>query len=151
MARKDANRAEKLTAAERRPRVLELKKAGASVRAIARALDVGATTVQRDLDLALGELAAEQRAGAERLRVLELARLDAMHSALWPRVRAGDTDAIDRLLRIAERRSKLLGLDAPARVDITAYVRELALAEGLDPDEAVREAERIVAAEGLGR
>lgn len=43
-----------------------------------------------------------------------------------------------------ERRCKLLGLDAPARIDITERVRELAREQGLDEGEAVAMAERIV-------
>ena len=54
---------------------------------------------------------------AEELRELEVARLDAMLLALWRRVQSGDEKAIDRALKIAERRAKLLGLDAPQRLE----------------------------------
>jgi len=40
--------------------------------------------------------------------------------------------------------SKLLGLDAPIRIDIEHRIREMALQEGLDPDEAVEEARAII-------
>ena len=39
--------------------------------------------------------------------------------ALWRRVQNGDERAIDRVLRIMERRAKLLGLDAAAKTEHT--------------------------------
>lgn len=37
---------------------------------------------------------------------------------IWPKVPAGDLGAIDRLVRLLERRAKLLGLDAPVDVAV---------------------------------
>jgi hypothetical protein len=87
-------------------------------------------------------LQAIVREPAERLRDLELSRLDAMYEAAMgvlerqhvtvsngkvihfdgaPLVDdAPVLAAIDRLLRIQERRAKLFGLDAPARVSVDA-------------------------------
>ncbi len=48
---------------------------------------------------------------AENLRQLELERLDAMLTAIWPQALNGYLGAIDRVLKIIERRSKLLGLE----------------------------------------
>jgi hypothetical protein len=56
------------------------------------------------------------------LRALEVARLDALQVALWPKIEAGDVQAISAALRIIETRARLLGLcgkktvvnDAPA-------------------------------------
>lgn len=45
-----------------------------------------------------------------------------------------------------ERRCKIWGLDAPVKIDITERIRQLAAESGLDPDDAVREAERVLAA-----
>ena len=52
------------------------------------------------------------------MRQLEGARLDALMATLWPLAtrRSPDMTAIDRLLRIAERRAKLFGLDMPVKV-----------------------------------
>ena len=36
----------------------------------------------------------------------------------WSRIRVRGLAAIDRLLRVQERRAKLLGLDAPAKSDV---------------------------------
>ena len=70
-------------------------------------------------------------------------------SALWPNVLAGKYGAIERLMQVLERRAKLLGLDAPVKVDIEHRIRAIAAEAGLDPEEAVREAQRIVSA-GIG-
>ncbi len=44
----------------------------------------------------------------------------------------------------AERCSKLLGLDEPKKIDITQQLRDRAVAEGLDPDQAVRDAQQFL-------
>ena len=49
------------------------------------------------------------------MRDLEAARLDAMLLPLWRRVQQGDERAVDRALKIMERRARLLGLDAPSK------------------------------------
>lgn len=108
----------KLAAHERRLRTIELRKAGASLRQIAAQTGVSAVTAKNDLDRALADLLAEQNARTDELRALELARLDKMQMALTMAAfdesgRVQSYNAIDRLLRIAERRAKLLGLDAP--------------------------------------
>ncbi len=57
---------------------------------------------------------------AEDARSLEQARLDALLRAVWDLAMTGDLPAVDRVLKISERRSRLLGLDAPQRVDLGA-------------------------------
>lgn len=54
-----------------------------------------------------------QRTG---LRVLEERRLDAILMVLWPLVRGGDQGAVDRVLRVMQRRAALRGLDAPTKL-----------------------------------
>jgi hypothetical protein len=99
-------------AASRRVQVLELRKAGASMRAIARQLHISVSTAHKDLWLALDELAAAQREKAEPLRQLELERLDRYLLALEPTISRGEPRAILAAVRIMERRARLLGLDA---------------------------------------
>jgi hypothetical protein len=55
------------------------------------------------------------REQAQELRALEALRLDQMQAALWQQATDGDVRAIDRILRIMERRARLLGLDEPER------------------------------------
>lgn len=46
------------------------------------------------------------------LRKLELLRLDELQEVAWRFAMAGQLTGIDRVLKIMERRAKLLGLDA---------------------------------------
>ena len=48
-------------------------------------------------------------------RSLELARLDALQTAVWDAAMAGDVKAVGMVLRIIEQRSRLLGLDKPGK------------------------------------
>lgn len=129
-------------AVERAVRALELRKAGFSYPAIAAELGYRSNSgavmaVQRALRRMLQE-------PADAVRTMELSRLDTLQAALWPRCLEGDGNAVDRVLRIMVRRADLLGLDAPAKIDIGVYVRRMAEEMGLDPDEAMREAERVL-------
>jgi len=57
---------------------------------------------------------------ASELRQLELQRLDEMWKAIYPHVKLGKPEYVDRALKLMERRAKLLGLDLPVQVDVTA-------------------------------
>jgi hypothetical protein len=123
-------------AAERRVQALDLRKAGASYRAIAATLGINEKTAYNDVRRALQTLAELELTSAEELRTLELARLDKLTieaarvlAATHPYVSGGKVlpnladdgpklQAIDRLLRISESRRKLLGLDAPPKVPL---------------------------------
>lgn len=70
--------------------------------------------------------------------------------AIQRQQRDGDPRFFTTVQWCIERRCKLLGLDAPEKVDITLKIRERAIAEGLDPDRAVAAAERILAEQKQG-
>jgi hypothetical protein len=53
------------------------------------------------------------------LRDAEVDRLDSYLASIAPQVAKGSLYAIDRAVRISERRSKLLGLDAPTKLEIS--------------------------------
>ena len=57
------------------------------------------------------------------IRQVEGERLDLMQSAVWGKALQGDLPAIQTLIRIMERRAKLLGLDQPIRqqIEVTNY------------------------------
>ncbi|MEU8919453.1 hypothetical protein AB0D10_00780 [Kitasatospora sp. NPDC048545] len=77
-------------------------------------------SVNRDVSEALDHRIDAALASVTELRALEDARLDRMFMVAYRRaVRDGDLSAIDRALRIMERRARLLGLDQPARTEIT--------------------------------
>ena len=85
---------------------------------------------------------------ATQLRDMEVARLDRLLAAHWGKATKGDVNATRMVLTIMDRRAKLLGLDAPQKLDVTGWIREMAEAEGIDPDQAVRDAESIVRRSG---
>ena len=74
------------------------------------------------------------------IRELETERLDLAQSAIWGKVLQGDNPSIANLLRIMERRAKLLGLDQPTRIqaEVIAY----------DGNAVRTELERILASRG---
>lgn len=96
---------------------LELRLAGANLEAIGRQVGLHKSNVSRRIKDALADIPATE---ADALRTIENERLDAMQVAIWGKVRKGDHGAIDRAIRISERRSRLNGLDAPQRVDLGA-------------------------------
>ena len=92
----------------RKVRALELAIDGASYAAIA--VEVGYAhrgTAYKAVHKALAECITE---GVDTLRRLELDRLDALQAALWHKVMAMDTAAVNTVLRIIEQRTRLLGL-----------------------------------------
>lgn len=103
---------------EKQMRALEERKAGLSYQEIAvkvgyRSASGAHAAVRKALKMTLQEPADE-------LRKLEVARLDQMLSALWEKVKEGDTRAIEAALKVEERRARLLGLDEPSEVDVTS-------------------------------
>lgn len=95
---------------------LELRLAGATYSNIAKALGVSKGYAWKLIDRAVQEVSEKCAEAAEKIRTIELARLDKMRMVLWPK-RADPR--VDTLLRISERVAKLYGLDAPAKHELT--------------------------------
>lgn len=92
---------------ERRAKALELHLAGATYDAIAQAVGYASRSgAHKAVQEALKDLGSPP-VGTEVLQS-ELARLDAMLTGLWPKARRGDVAAVDRVLKIGERRATLL-------------------------------------------
>jgi len=123
-----------LETAERRSYVLKMRKGGATYAQIVQGAikKFGADMLPsgwderyayKDVKRELDRLRSDISENAEQIIELEKQRLDAMLTTLWPKVAQGHQGAIDRVLRIMERRARLLGLDAPSRhsgqVDVT--------------------------------
>jgi hypothetical protein len=101
---------------DRAAHALELRIAGHSYRAIARALGVNERTAFHDVQDELARLEPVIKQKAERLRDLESRRLDRCTTVLDAALEDGDPRAVLASVRIMERRAKLLGLDAPLQV-----------------------------------
>lgn len=139
--------------AERRAKVLALRNEQHTYTEIGAQLGISAKLAEADYRRSLEELRRQQAAQAHLAKEAELARLAAAERAAWEVLRrkhihvqhgkivrdedgqaveddAPVLNAIDRILKISERRSRLLGLDAPARVEVTdavdAEIRDLA-------------------------
>ena len=108
----------KINYAERRIEALNLRRTGMSYREIGRNLDVSGKRAYEMVSQAFAELKNDQNSTADEVRSLELERLDKMLESIWPKVEKGDVAALDRAVKIQERRAKLLGLDAPQSMDL---------------------------------
>jgi hypothetical protein len=106
---------EDVVIASRRTKALDLAIAGASYRQIAAQTCVSIATAYDDVQAELGALDKMRGEQAERLRDLALKRLDKWTLALTPKAQQGDEKAVRVLVSIEDRRSKLLGLDAPTK------------------------------------
>lgn len=134
----------KIEAAERRAYVLNLRKSGATYRDIARAtvaqfgwdrlpLGYDERYVYKDVSRALDLIIEGMSLDVEAVRTMELERLDALLAGIYPlairrivgegdnrQVLEPDPDAIERVLRILDRRLKLIpNLQARAGVDLS--------------------------------
>jgi hypothetical protein len=107
-----AEKAAELEAKE--AKVLELRRAGFTFQRIAE--EVGYATpsgAQRALERIMTRNLPQ---APEEFRWQELDRLDRMQVALWPRAMKGDDRAIGTIIRLMERRARLVGIDAPQRI-----------------------------------
>jgi len=110
-----------ILAAQRKARALELRMQGRTFNQIAADLKITDGRVSQILSEALRELSEQRLESAESYRDLELAKLDALESRTNALFDAADSQAavlsvIGTLLKIHERRAKLLALDAPTKV-----------------------------------
>lgn len=130
----------RLKAHEKQIRALELRKEGYTFKQIGKKL--GYRSLSGPYDAVMKALKETLREPAQELRDLEAERLDAIQNRIW-----GNTgpdkeglQGIDRLLRIMERRAKLLGLDLAKDILPPAIVGPFVIVRGPASKE---EAERL--------
>lgn len=103
---------------------------------------------------------------ADEMRDFTINRLDQLLTSVWPYAlgihpsqmqngRPGKPDmvAVDKVLSIEAQRARILGLNAPEKIDVRALIAELAAPEGLTDDEqrdAVEFVERHLKASRAG-
>ena len=139
----------------RKLEVTRLRLAGYTTREIATMLHTSASTVSEDMKVLTREWMAEAQENRASAIGLDVARLDALIHAIWEKAVGGDLPAIREVVRLLERRAKVMGLDAPelhriggedggpvvtTTYDLRETVRAVALREGLDEDELMEEA-----------
>jgi hypothetical protein len=112
----------------------DMKLQGCRNEDIANALGLSVETVRTRIYDELAVITEEVETSREMFRALEVARLEMLQTGLWTKATNGDLDAIDRVLKIMDRRSKLLGLDQPTRIDIIDW-RSEAERVGINPED----------------
>lgn len=103
----------KLTALEREHEALALRKAGKTYDLIGQQLGITPQGAHKAVMRALKKLNARVVEGADQLRTIEVQRLDALFEQMYTQAEHGNQGAVDRCIKIMERRAKLLGLDLP--------------------------------------
>jgi predicted transcriptional regulator len=107
---------ERMKAAERRPKVVALRKAGYTQREIASQLGVVVSTVSKDLKFSLEEFRAATAEEIAEMRDIDNARIEEMIKGLWVKAKNGQVTSIDRMVKLLERRAKLNGLDGVVKI-----------------------------------
>jgi hypothetical protein len=113
--------AERIAQAEKEARIIELRRTGATWELIAKTVGyANASGAYKAYQKALGRIVEPK---IEELRAVEVDRLDRLQFAIWERAKDGDIKAIDAVLRILDRRTRILGLDAPTKIqaEIVTY------------------------------
>ena len=111
--RKDKTSVITINKREKSVRALELRKAGVSYEMIAQQLGYSnRTSAHRAVSKLLD---ATEKEVVNDLREMELRRLDDLFRSMYPTALKGNFQAVDRCLKIMERRSKITGLDAPEK------------------------------------
>lgn len=80
----------------------------------------------------------------EQVRALEVARLEALTNAHWKKAIGGDIASTKMCVELSARKCRILGIDAPTKVDIVGILASLAEPSGLDPADLIGEAENIL-------
>lgn len=118
--------------AERDLVIMQMKRAGASETDIARRFSISVGAVRSALSRQLTALNQQAMLAYPEVLRLELERLDALQRAAWPMTQPRrittddgatidlepDLKAIQQVLSIMDRRSKLLGLEQASKIDV---------------------------------
>ena len=103
-------------------RAFEMREEGKSYDLIATELGIGSTTVHRWIWQHIDPADEEPSPDSQKLRAKELAKLEKVFIRLWRAIDGDDDEvaikAASAFFKGSERRAKLLGLDAPTRVDV---------------------------------
>lgn len=102
-----------------------------------------ALTIRNDFIAIMKQYQEHTHEAVAQYRMLQLERTEMAIKAIFPRVVLGELEAIHATIRVMERQAKLMGLDAPAKVDIEQNIRIMAQKHGFNEEEAVRAAEGI--------
>ena len=137
----------RLTAYKRQLAALELRESGHTYSEIAAELGyAGPPGAYKAIMTVLRET---QQEPSDRVRAIELRRVDRLMKVYWPAALTGNIDHANMVRQLMRDRARLLGLDAPIKVqhldpEDRAEAKRLAVRLGLPIEEVVKEAERIL-------
>lgn len=137
--------AQRMLGVERRREAVRLRIQGYNYREIGAKLGISAVAAHRHVTKALAAENAKIAEMVPEATRLEINRLDMLQAALAEKVKAGDVRAVEATGRLLERRSRLLGLDAPARSEVNIGL------SNLSDREVEEEARRLGLLEEKGR
>lgn len=126
----NANQVRKLTIEEKKRAALALRLGGATYEQIGKALNVDNTTARRYVVNIMNDLKME---GAEELKRIQFMRLEHMLMLKWPEVQEKKDSAMNMALAIMDRQTRLLGLDAPVKSEVS-YSGDVMINVGGDKD-----------------
>lgn len=106
----------RIEAQERRAKAVQLRRMGWSYGRIANQLGITKSSAHKAVTKAMTEVQQLLDTDAETARAMELERLDELQSYLWLPASKANAQAVEKILKIMERRAKLMGLDAPSKV-----------------------------------
>jgi hypothetical protein len=110
------NKREKaIRALENRREAVDLRRKGKTYQQIADIMNMSVSSIHKTITVAMAKLKEEIEQDGAFIRALELDRLDNLQYAYWTAAMDGDINAGSQVLRIMERRAKLMGIDLPDR------------------------------------
>lgn len=133
----------RLRARGRKKEVARLFLEGHKVPEIAQMVQTSEVTIVKDLQTISNEWRRSYLDDIELLAGKDLERLESYLVALAPGISRGDTKSIVAAIEIIKERGSILGYRQGLQVNIEEYVREVAAANGYDPEKAVQIASRI--------
>ena len=126
---KPTQKQREVAATKRRAEVAKLILRGYTYGEMAKLFDVSKTTIAKDvkgiLAMWVEEMKPEQRTD---WIIKEMSKLDRMERGIAEKSENGDGNSIDRRLKIMDRRAKMLGIDAPQRLQVGQMDIEAAIA-----------------------
>jgi hypothetical protein len=122
--------------------IVELRTEGYVWREIAEQVGMSTAGVYKAYNRAMTRVIAPS---IEEHRELELDRLDILQRTYWQPAVNGNLRAADYVLRVIDKRAKLLGLDAPMKVQA-----EVVTYDGSDLDREVERVARLIEAATVG-
>ena len=102
---------------ERKREAVQLRKEGLTLAEIGRRLGVSAVMVHKYIKSELEAIRAETHETAIMEREIALLRLESIIGISYKKAKEGDWKAASLMLKAMERQAKLLGLDAPTKLE----------------------------------